>query len=70
MNTQIKSPENQGAVELLDILLRPFLELTEFEQEKLSGKIRSAQFIRCSAKQGRIKIEYCDANYVLNTILI
>ncbi len=70
MNSQSKSSNNNGAFELLYILLEQFMELTEIEQEQLRAKIRSARFIQCSEKHGRIKIEYCDENYALNTILI
>jgi hypothetical protein len=69
MNNQSKSPK-KGAVELLDILLELFLELTETEQEKLRAEIRNARFIQCSDKHGRIKLEYCDTNYAIHTILM
>lgn len=68
MNKQSKSPKKKRAVELLDILLELFLELTETEQKKLRAEIRNARFIQCSDKHGKIKLEYCDTNYAIHTI--
>ncbi len=62
--------KKRGSAELLDILLELFLELTEKEKETLSAKIKNARFIQCSDRHGKIKLEYCDANYALHTILI
>ena len=63
-------PKKRGSVELPDILLELFLELTGKEKETLRAKIENARFIQCSDRHGKIKLEYCDANYALHTILI
>lgn len=60
-------PKKGGTVELLDILLELLLEK---EKESLRAKIEDARFIQCSDRHGKIKLEYCDANYALHTILI
>ena len=60
----------KGSAELPDILLELFLELTGKEKETLRAKIENARFIQCSDRHGKIKLEYCDANYALHTILI
>ena len=54
---------HEQCCELLDIKNKD-----ETEQEKLRAKIGSARFIQCSDKHGRVKLEYCDANYELHTI--
>ena len=59
-----------GSAELPDILLELFLELTGKEKKTLRAKIENARFIQCSDRHGKIKLEYCDANYALHTILI
>ena len=60
----------RDSVELPDILLELFLELTGKEKDTLKAKIENARFIQCSDRHGKIKLEYCDANYALHTILI
>ena len=60
----------RGSAELSDILLELFLDLTGKEKETLRAKIENARFIQCSDRHGKIKLEYCDANYALHTILI
>jgi hypothetical protein len=62
--------KKRGSVELPDILLELFLELTGKEKEILRAKIENARFIQCSDRHGKIKLEYCDTNYALHTILI
>jgi len=63
-------PRKKDSVELPDILLELFLELTGKEKDTLRAKIENARFIQCSDRHGKIKLEYCDANYALHTILI
>ena len=70
INRQNTLTKKRGSAELLDILLELFLELTENEPETLRKKIENARFIQCSDRHGKIKLEYCDENYALHTILI
>lgn len=56
--------------ELSDTLLELFLELTDKDKKALRAKIENARFIQCSDRYGKIKLEYCDANYTLHTFLI
>ena len=53
-----------------DILLELFLKLTEKDKKILWKRIENARYIRCSDRYGKIKLEYCDINYVLHTLLI
>ena len=69
-NHQSKSLKKGDMAKLLDILLGMFLELTEIEQELLSAEIGKTNFIQCSDRHGKIKLEFYDTNYVLHTILI
>ena len=62
--------KKRESAELPDILLELFLELTGKEKEILRAKIENARFIQCSDRHGKIKLEYCDANHALHTILI
>jgi hypothetical protein len=62
--------KKRGSAELSDILLELFLKLTGKEKETLRAKIENARFIQCTDLHGKIKLEYCDANYTLHTILI
>ena len=62
--------KKRDSVELPDILLELFLELTGKEKDTLRAKIENARFIQCSDRHGKIKLEYCDANHALHTILI
>lgn len=62
--------KKRGSAKLPDILLELFLELTGKEKDALRAKIENARFIQCSDRHGKIKLEYCDVNYALHTILI
>ena len=68
--SQNSLPRKEDTVELPDILLELFLELTGKEKDTLRAKIENARFIQCSDRHGKIKLEYCDENYALHTILI
>ena len=70
INRQKTISKKKGSAELLDILLELFLELTEKDKETLRAKIENARFIQCSDRYGKIKLEYCDSNDSLHTILI
>jgi hypothetical protein len=70
INHQSRPLKKGDTVKLLDILLGLSLGLTEIEKELLSAEIGNTNFIQCSDRHGKIKLEFYDANFVLHTILI